>query len=287
MQVSRFLSLSFSFVLFCSAAQAQMQQFGALEADLEALKEDVRALQRESYRSKNGNSLAPTSGADMALRMGEFDENLRDINGRLDEINHQIKTLDDRLNLINKDIDIRLKMLEGKPISGGAGGGIQAPKEKFKAPVAQNAPKSIVGDAIASGNDLPNVPTRSADEIYQAGLEALKANDFATAESSFDSVLRRFPKDKLAGNAQYWLGEVYYGRKNYKEAAIAFGKAYKQYKDGPKGPDSLLKLGMSMKELKKKTEACAAFTSMKAEFPKAEDRVKKKAEQEAKSLNCK
>ena len=44
MQISKFLSLSFSFVLFCSAAQAQMQQFGALEADLEALKEDVRAL---------------------------------------------------------------------------------------------------------------------------------------------------------------------------------------------------------------------------------------------------
>lgn len=287
MQVSKVLGLSFSFMLFVSTAHAQIQQFGALEAEVEALKEDVRVLQRDSYRFKNENSLAPSSGSDMALRMGEFDENLRKINGRLDEIEYKLKTMDDRLNMINKDIDIRIKMLEGKPISGGMGGGIDAPKEKFKAPVANNAPKSIVGDAIATGSDLPAVPTKTAEQIYQAGLEALKANDYDAAEGHFDSVLRRFPNDKLAGNAQYWMGEVYYGRKNYKDAAVAFAKVYKQYKDGPKGADSLLKLGMSMQELQKKPEACSAFTSMKTEFPKAEERVRIKAEQEAKKLNCK
>lgn len=287
MQVLKVFVLSFSVMLFCTSAQAQIQQFGALEAEVEALKEDVRVLQRDSYRSKNDNSFAPSSGADMALRMGEFDENLRKINGRLDEVEYKIKTLDERLTMINKDIDVRIKMLEGKPISGGMGNGIQAPKEKFKAPVANNAPKSILGDTISTGSDLPNVPSKSAEEIYQAGLEALKTNDYDLAERNFDSVLRRFPKDKLAGNAQYWLGEVYYGRKNFKDAAVAFAKVYKQYKDGPKGADSLLKLGMSMQELNKKAEACSAFTSMKTEFPKAEERVRVKAEQEAKKLNCK
>lgn len=285
MQFSRILVISFLTILFVAPAQAQ--QFGALEVEVEALREDVKVLQRDAYRSKSENSLAPSSGSDMALRMGEFDENLRAINGRLDELTYKIKTLDDRLNMINRDIDVRIKMLEGAPITGNGGEGIQAPKEKFKVPVASNAPKSIIGDAIATGNDLPNVPSKTADEIYQAGLEAIKANNYDAAEQNFDSVLRRFPKDKLAGNAQYWLGEVYYGRKNYKDAAVAFAKAYKQYKDGPKGPDSLFKLGMSMNEMGKKAEACTAFMGMNAEFPKAEERIKTKAAEEAKKLNCK
>lgn len=285
MKISKFFLLMVGVVMFSLPAKAQ--QFGALEADIEALKEDVRALQREAYRNKNDNVLAPSSPADMALRMGEFDENLRSINGKLDELSYKIKTLDDRLTMINKDIDIRIKMLEGAPIKGGNGGGIQAPKEKFDAPVAKGAPKSILGDTIVSDDDLPAMQQKSAEQIYQEGINAFNSNDYELAESRFDSVLRRFPKDKLAGNAQYWLGEVYYGKKDYVRAAKAFAEVYKNYKNGPKGPDSLLKLGMSMKEMDKKKEACAAFTSMEMEFPKAEERVKVKAASEAKSLSCK
>lgn len=285
MKILKVFALMSGIAVFSVPAYAQ--QFGVLEAEVEALKEDVRALQRDAYRTKNDNALAPSSPADMALRMGEFDENLRTINGKLDEMSYKIKMLDERLTMINRDIDIRIKMLEGAPISGGSGSGVQAPKEKFKAPVANGAPKSILGDKIVSDDDLPEMQAKSAGQIYQEGLDALKANNYTVAESRFDSVLRRFPKDKLAGNAQYWLGEVYYGQKEYIKAAKAFADGYKKYKNGSKGPDSLLKLGMTMKEMDKKPEACAAFTSMETEFPKAEERVKVKAATEAKALSCK
>ena len=48
----------------------------------------------------------------------------------------------------------------------------------------------------------------------------------------------------------------------------------------------MLKLGMSMKELGKKTEACQSFSSLKTEFPKAEASILKRAEEEAKKLGC-
>lgn len=54
---------------------------------------------------------------------------------------------------MNKDIDIRFKLLEGKPVSGGSGMLELPAKEKFAAPVAKDAPKSIVGDSI-KGDDL-------------------------------------------------------------------------------------------------------------------------------------
>ena len=158
-------------------------------------------------------------------------------------------------------------------------------KEKFAAPVAKDAPKSIVGDSI-KGDDLKPLKGFDVKGIYQEGLEALKAGNDKLAEEKFNTILSRFPEDNLAGNAQYWLGEVYYGRKHFAKAAVAFAKGYEKYK-GPKGPDSLLKLGMSMRELKKKTEACVAFTSLPTEFPKAEAALLSRAKSEAAKLNCK
>ena len=284
MKFSKVVVLSFSAFLLCSAANAQ--QFGALEAEVEALKEDMRALQRDAYRMKNDDAYGPVSSSDMALRVGEMDENMRKINGRLDEIEYKLKTFEERINMINKDIDVRISMIEGKPIKS-SGAGIKEPKEKFAPKVAENAPKSLLGAEIDKGTDLPSVPSKNAEQIYKEGLEYLKAKNYDKAEASFDSVLRRFPKDKLAGNAQFWLGEVYYSQGQYKEAAVAFGKVYKNYKDGLKGADGLLKLGMSMSELKNKDAACEAFMNMNSEFPKAEDRIKKKAAEEAKKLGCK
>ena len=110
MKILKVFALMSGIAVFSVPAYAQ--QFGVLEAEVEALKEDVRALQRDAYRTKNDNVLAPSSPADMALRMGEFDENLRTINGKLDEMSYKIKTLDERLTMINRDIDIRIKMLE-------------------------------------------------------------------------------------------------------------------------------------------------------------------------------
>lgn len=286
MKYSKFVLFSFAAVLYSGTAMAQ--QYGALEAEVEALREDVKVLQRDSYRSKSDNALAPGSSADMALKVGDLDENLRNINGRIDELSFKIKGLDERLTMINRDIDVRIKMLEGAPISSNdvGGQGIQAPKEKFGVAIAKDAPKAIVGDAIA-GNELPELKTKSADELYQSGLEALKANNYNDAEKYFDSVLRRFPKDKLAANAQYWLGEVYYGRKDYKLAAKAFAEGLKNYKNGAKGPDSLLKLGLSFVMLDNQPSACTAFTSMKTEFPKAPEELKIRAGQEASKLSCK
>ena len=44
---------------------------------------------------------------------------------------------------------------------------------------------------------------------------------------------------------------------------------------------------MSMQELGKKDEACAAFTSLDKEVPKAVDPLKEKAKSQAQKLGCK
>lgn len=262
---------------FMGAAPLKAQDAVVLQQEMAEIREDIQLLRRQYYNSRNG---------DQEVKIGRLDEIVRTANGRMDEIEHQIKQLNEKLDLINKDIDVRMKLLEGKKIEGGSG--IVADNSpKFAAPVAEGAAKALVGGSINKSGDLAPVKMPTAAEIYQKGLEALKAADYAAAEENFNKILTKHPHDKLAGNAQYWLGETYYGRKEFDRAAVAFAKGYQNYKNSPKGADSLLKLGMSMLALNKKAEACAAFVSLPKEFPKAADAIKKKAADEAKKSDCK
>ena len=273
------------FLTFGGVVSVQAQS--AAMDEIAILREDLKILQRQIYRANN--EVNPSSAADIAVKLGEFDEQIRKTSGRIDELEYKIKSLEDKINLINKDIDVRISMIEGKPIKNQKANNMPetVPMSSFKPNVAKGAPKSITGEGIDKGEDLAPVKTKSAKELYQDGLNALQNSDYALADQNFNSILKRYPDDALAGNAQYWLGEVYYAKKDWQRAAIAFAKGLEKYKNGPKGADSLLKLGMSMKELKKTAEACQSFTSLKSEFPKAEASILNKAAAEAKKLGCK
>lgn len=265
---------------FCATANAQ--SLSSLQNDINILREDVLSLQRQNYRDNAEN---PQKSSDVQVRLGQLEEQVRSLTGKVEELEYRIKTFDDKVALINKDIDVRFKMLEGKTVEG-MGEINVAPSAKFNAPQAVDAPKSVTGDVV-KGDTLEPIGSKEVAEIYQTGLNALKANDFIISEQNFMKIVNQNPNDKLAGNAQYWLGEVYYAKKDYAKAAVAFAKGYKTYKDGAKGADSLFKLGMSMKSLKQNTDACAAFSSLKTEFPKASAELLKKADDEAKNLKCK
>ena len=270
-----------------TTVQAQQYNSEPVMNEIAAIRQELEILQRQVYREQNDGISNPRSAADIAVKIGEFDEKLRRLSGQVDEANYKIRQLENKIELINKDVDVRIKMIEGKPVSGNGGAVSASAAEKFKAPVAVGAPQAVTGDSIAKGDDLAPVKTKAIQQIYDEGLEAVKISDYAVAEQRFNEILKKAPDDKLAGNAQYWRGEVFYGQKNYQKAAVAFAKVIEKYKDGPKGPDSLLKLGMSMQNLKKNTEACQAFKSMKTEFPKAEKAVLDRAANEIKKLGCK
>ena len=106
------------------------------------------------------------------------------------------------------------------------------------------------------------------------------------AATAFAKLVAAYPTDPLAGKAQYWLGETYYVRGQYKSAAEAFLKGYKQFKGSEKAPDSLLKLGMALAALGQKKEACSAFGELGAKFPAAPDYVHDQAKDERRKAGC-
>jgi tol-pal system protein YbgF len=130
------------------------------------------------------------------------------------------------------------------------------------------------------------LPAGSASEQYNFAFGLLKQADYPAAEAALKSFVRQHPDDGLAGSAQYWLGETYYARGNYAEAAVTFAEGYKRYPKGTKAPDNLLKLGMSLARANQKQNACTALAQLDHDFPNPGNSIKERAKDEKKKLGC-
>ncbi len=126
----------------------------------------------------------------------------------------------------------------------------------------------------------------SASAQYNAAFGLLKQADYPAAEEALKTFIAQHPKDPLAGSAQYWLGETYYARGRYAQAASAFAEGYKNYPKGTKAADDLLKLGMSLGRANQKQNACVAFAQLDHDFPNPGSSIKEHSVAEKKRLGC-
>jgi tol-pal system protein YbgF len=126
----------------------------------------------------------------------------------------------------------------------------------------------------------------SAADQYNHAFGLLKQADYPAAEAALKAFVEEYPKDPMAGNAQYWLGETYYTRNRFAEAASAFAEGYKRYPKSAKAADDLLKLAMSLGRANQKQNACVALAQLGHDFPKPGAAVKEHAEAEKKRLGC-
>jgi tol-pal system protein YbgF len=97
---------------------------------------------------------------------------------------------------------------------------------------------------------------------------------------------QRYPNDALVGDSQYWLGESFFQRQQYRDAAEIFLNVTSKYEKSGKAPDSLLRLGQSLAALKEKEAACAAFSEVTRKYPRASAGVKSAVDREQKKEKC-
>ncbi|HUR44153.1 MAG TPA: tol-pal system protein YbgF [Aestuariivirga sp.] len=145
----------------------------------------------------------------------------------------------------------------------------------------------IQGVTTQSSNAIETVSLSpdSPEALYERSNESLLRRQFGDAEAGFSTFIEKFPDHSLAGSAQYWLGETYYAQSDFRQAAQAFLRGYKQYPKSRRAADSLLKLGISLDRLGQKQQACASYDAVSSEYPKAVE-ARKRAQAEAKRAGC-
>ncbi len=138
----------------------------------------------------------------------------------------------------------------------------------------------------AASSGAYQLPGNTVEAQYEYAFDLLRQANYDEAERALRAFVSQHPTDFLAGNAQYWLGETYYVRGRYQDAAVTFAEGYQKYPNNSKAPDNLLKLGMSLGQIGKKSDACVAFSELNKKFPGAPDSVRERMKQEKKHYGC-
>jgi tol-pal system protein YbgF len=203
--------------------------------------------------------------------------------GRLDALETQVRALAAQLETLQE----QLRSLAERPPSFGAvtvapeGPKIVAPEEP-KDDLDRVFPMSPPGAKTAKSAEDDTPP----QQLYERAYGYLLQKNYATAESNFESFLKRHPTHQLAGNAQYWLGETFYVRGQYRPAAAAFLKGYQDYAKSQKAPESLLKLAMSLHRLGQKDAACSSFAELATKYPAPPSHIRTLAQNERQRSGC-
>ena len=300
-----------------SLAQSNQQvldRLTRLESNLQALQSEVYA----GGSAAGSANLAPTAAANIEVRLQQIENEMRTLTGRVEELTFRMDRLEGRFDRNQADLEMRLQQ------GGGVGAPVVTPPLADATPSGAPAPAPAVSPPLGSstiviqGNSGPLVPsggsaplasapaespaigTQSAAvsssatvlpqgapaEDYNNAYALLLQADYTGAEGAFRAFLANHPNDPLAGNAQYWLGETYYVRENFQQAAVHFAEGYQRYPGGPKASANLLKLGMSLGRLGKTIEACASFDELAMKFPNAPSNVQQYARTEGQRLGC-
>ena len=130
-----------------SAQAADWQQ------EVADLKEDVQVLKRRVKSKFESGVSAETS--DLQLQSGKRGEAIRELNIRLDDLDHQLTQSSADFERISRDIEIRIKMIEGKEVPANLSAPAPSIPQTFEAPVANEASREVVGDEIQSGDLAP------------------------------------------------------------------------------------------------------------------------------------
>jgi tol-pal system protein YbgF len=129
-------------------------------------------------------------------------------------------------------------------------------------------------------------PSNSPRDEYDLAYGYVLRKDYGPATDAFRTFLRQYPSDRLAPEAQYWLGESLFQQQQYRDAAEAFLAVSTKYETTARAPEALLRLGQSLAALGEKEAACASLGEVLRKYPHAAANVKQAVEREQKRGHC-
>lgn len=169
----------------------------------------------------------------------------------------------------------------------GTSGGLAAAAGQDLAVGGTLAPPPVAGAAATPQQQMASVaPTVDPGADYDSAYSSIVRGDYAAAETGFKKFLTDFPGDPRAADAQYWLGESYYSRHQYRDAATSYLATYKNHPTSQKAPDSLFKLGLSLEGLGETSAACATYGELTKKFPKAQSGLISRVSTQKQKLGC-
>lgn len=180
---------------------------------------------------------------EMLQGMDELQAEVRQLRGRVEQMENDLRNLQTRQRDQFRNLDERLALIEGDT-------------------TARRPPEP---DPLLD----PDEPLPDADEqgAYEAAFDVLMGGDYGQAIARLEQFMERYPDGVYSANALYWLAEAKYASGEYEGALVDFEAVRARFPDSDKAADSLLKIGYSQFELGDAAAAREALEAVVAGYP--------------------
>jgi tol-pal system protein YbgF len=181
-----------------------------------------------------------------------------DASTKVDQISGQVQALHDAVDELKARLAKVSKQLDD----------IQAKQENIG-----NPQPGAQGPGGAAAN-TPQAPP--ANTLYEDALRDFNAgkNDLATSE--FTQYLQAYGTTDLAGNAQFYLGEIQYRQGDFQGAVVSYNKVLDQYPGGNKAAAAQLKKGFALLDMGQRGQGVQELRSLITRYPKSPEAVQAK-----------
>jgi len=215
-----------------------------------------------------------SANSELFFMLEQLQQEVRFLRGMLEEQENQIHHL--KINGKNRYRDIDSRVLD---LSKKLSGVVQPlPVSAPRSDLGSNSvlPKAKVIDKVDSLAAVPKVltPERSlpSDEQkreYQRAYGLIKEKNFDEAIKQLHLFIEHYPEGELAGNAYYWLGEVYLVLPQLDQAKQAFSVVVSGFPAHRKVADALFKLGVSYDRLQDPAKSEHYLNEVQLKFPES------------------
>jgi len=142
-----------------------------------------------------------------------------------------------------------------------------APQANVVEPAAGGVPG---GPSPAAMPSAPSAAPPAAGELYTQAYADYARGNYDLAIQGFQEFLKHYPSVHLSDNAQYWIGECLYGKRQYPEAVAAWDELLRLYPGTDKIPDARYKKAMALERIGRRSAALLEYRFVCEHFPNTE-----------------
>ncbi len=242
-----------------SAADTKSQLI-QIQTQLQLMQDNMSRMQQSFDERMGVMKDLLTQQTDNVNKMGSAVQNLQktlgqqttDAGSKVDQISGQVQALHDAVDELKARLAKVSKQLDD----------MQTAQQNITAP-----PRGASPAAGGAANNVPQAPP--ADQLYNDGLRDYNANKNDLASQEFAQYLQVYGNTDLAGNAQFYLGEIAYRQGNFAGAVQAYNKVLDQYPGGNKTASAQLKKAYALLELGQRDAGVQELRSLISRYPKS------------------